>query len=513
MMSRNILVRLIEERTVESVLKRRSHAQEAIRALQTILHELGFDQELNWQQYGADGDYGRGTTEAVHAFATRNGLAGDGEVVTSAIANTLITRYDSLDEMRLLARQVRDHTVEQSYYRGSPDTVAVAALQTLLHDAGFAAELNWATYGADGDYGGSTVRAVRAFAAQQGIPSDGTKLSRALAQRLLARLEPFYGSGWATVEGETETTEPGTGAQALRIRTITSGTRTQVAVSNGATEKVFGKFKLGLYTAGNQRPLDFINTHTASLRTLGLTQSAINVMVSVADNEGNLDAINTWDNAFLSFGMFQWTAGTGNGKGELPALVLKIKKTALEEYEAYFGRHGLDVVDTNDTSGYFTLNGRRLDTSTAKEQLRTPAWAFYFWLSGQSVTVQAIEIEHALSRLRTFYTADHYRVGPAYVSDLITSEYGVALILDHHVNRPAYVKGCLEQALSQTGLRNPHTWGTAEERRLLAAYLTIRQTYGDSPMTDAAKRANVTKTYLDHGTISDARGSFVSPFA
>ena len=515
-MSRHILIRLIEEQTVESVLKRRSHAQEAIRALQTLLHELGFERELNWQQHGADGDYGHSTAEAVRVLATRNGLAGDGELVTAVIADALIKRYDSLDEMRQLYEQVRDNTVEQSCYRGSTDTIAVAALQTLLHDAGFAAELNWHTHGADGDYSGATVRAVRAFAAQQGIPSDGTRVSRLMAQRLLTRLEPFYGSGWAAIEGETESTtgsEPGTGAQTLRIRTVISGTKTHVAVSDGTTEKVFGKFKLGLYTAGNQRPLDFINSHTASLRTLGLTQSAINVMVSVAENEGNLDAINTWDNAFLSFGMFQWTAGPGNGKGELPALVHKVKKTALEDYETYYGRHGLDVIDTSETSGYFTLNGRRLETPSAKEQLRTPAWAFYFWLSGQSATVQAVEIEHALSRLRTFYTTDRYRVGSAYVSDLITSEYGVALILDHHVNRPAYVKDCLEAALSQTGLRDPHTWGTAEERRLIAAYLTIRQTYGTSPMTDAAKRASVTKKYLDNGTISDERGSFAHPFS
>ena len=121
-------------------------------------------------------------------------------------------------------------------------------------------------------------------------------------------------------------------------------------------------------------------------------------------------------------------------------------------------------------------------------------------------------MQHALSRLKTFYTANSYKVGSYYVSDLITSEYGVGLILNNHVNRPAYVKGCLARALQQTGLSNPSSWGTAEERQLTAAYLKIRETYGSSPMTDAAKRARVTKKYLSNGTISDERGSFQNPF-
>jgi len=94
------------------------------------------------------------------------------------------------------------------------------------------------------------------------------------------------------------------------------------------------------------------------------------------------------------------------------------------------------------------------------------------------------------------------------VSDLVTSEYGVGLILDNHVNRPAYVKKCLAKALAQTGLRNPGGWGTEEERKLIDTYLKIRVTYGGSPMTDAEKRARVTKKYLTNGIISDHRGSF-----
>ena len=62
--------------------------------------------------------------------------------------------------------------------------------------------------------------------------------------------------------------------------------------------------------------------------------------------------------------------------------------------------------------------------------------------------------------------------------------------------------------MNQTNLKKLKNWGTAEERKLIKAYLKIRETYGKYPMTDADRRADVTKKYLDKGIISDKRGSF-----
>jgi hypothetical protein len=42
-----------------------------------------------------------------------------------------------------------------------------------------------------------------------------------------------------------------------------------------------------------------------------------------------------------------------------------------------------------------------------------------------------------------------------YISELITSEYGISLILDNHVNRPGYLKPCLEKAMQQAKLPDP----------------------------------------------------------
>jgi peptidoglycan hydrolase-like protein with peptidoglycan-binding domain len=67
---------LIDSGKVEHALRKGSRSRGAIRALQTILHELGYDKQLNWEKYGADGDYGGGTTRAVRAFASQRRIDG-----------------------------------------------------------------------------------------------------------------------------------------------------------------------------------------------------------------------------------------------------------------------------------------------------------------------------------------------------------------------------------------------------------------------------------------------------
>jgi peptidoglycan hydrolase-like protein with peptidoglycan-binding domain len=494
---------LIREQKIASVLRRRSGHNEAIRALQTILYELGFGNELNWQKYGADGDYGGGTSRAVREFAQRNNQRGDGETVTPAIARRLISRYAILDHLRHLQNAVEENKVERFYYRGSLHSTAVVVLQTLLNELGFGEQLNWVKYGADGQYGGGTTRALKAYARQEGIGSDGRALTIDLAQRILARLVNFYGDDLAKdVKPVGKTTKK------LSIREAVEGGKSRIYVSAAGNQVRLTRFKKGVYFYGRRKPIEFINSNRSSLSGLGLTDSAISVMVAVSENEGNLDAVNTWDNSIMTFGMFQWTAGARSDPGELPALLQKIKAADEPTFQKYFGAHGLDIVDTNAITGFFTLDGQRLATFSQKERLRTSEWAFYFWLSGQDQIVQTIEIQHALSRINTFYRSRSYRVKGHFIADIVTSEYGMGLLLDNHVNRPGYIKPCLEKAMDQTGLSSPQNWGTAAERRLIQAYLKIRETHGRYPMTHAAKRAAVTKKYLDNGIISDERGSF-----
>jgi peptidoglycan hydrolase-like protein with peptidoglycan-binding domain len=76
MSHQNIIKALIQANTTISILRRGSHAKKEIMALQTILNELGFGFELNWETYGADGSYGKSTTAAVALFIQKNRLKG-----------------------------------------------------------------------------------------------------------------------------------------------------------------------------------------------------------------------------------------------------------------------------------------------------------------------------------------------------------------------------------------------------------------------------------------------------
>ena len=506
MTEQDTLKKLIYDGAVATTLRKGSSARHALTPLQTLLHWLGFDRKLKWKKYGADGDYGNATTAAVAEFAKRNGSAANGTQVSGALAKKILARYDSLEDLKQLAEDVEKKRVERYYKKGGSDRVRIAALQTLLHELGFGKELKWIKYGADGDYGRSTTAAVAAFGKQERLGGDGRVLTIPLARRIVSRLKTFYGGSW---HDPSHTPAPAPGS--LSINSVTGNNNRQyLKVSDGIYQQQFRKFRRGLFTTGRQKPAAFVTSHADKLHALKVTQSEINVMIAVAENEGNLDAINTWDNAFLSFGLFQWTAGTGSNKGELPALVARIKDEDRDLFDKYCGQHGLDVTEVTPGPGYgyFSLQGTKIKTPGAKAQLRQAPWAFYFWLAGQDPAIQAMEIKHALDRLDQFYSNKSYKVGSHRVSDLVTSEYGVGLILDNHVNRPAYVKTCLAKALAQTGLRKPGGWGTEEERKLIDAYLKIRATYGRSPMTDAKKRARVTKKYLTNGTISDRRGSF-----
>ena len=98
----------------------------------------------------------------------------------------------------------------------------------------------------------------------------------------------------------------------------------RVYFRDGASEKrVFLgiKHKKGLYRLGEMRASDFIRDHGDLLRGLKLSKSEIALLTAVSGNEGHLDAINTWDSAFLSFGIFQWTAGQEGHAGGVAGVV------------------------------------------------------------------------------------------------------------------------------------------------------------------------------------------------
>lgn len=276
---------------------------------------------------------------------------------------------------------------------------------------------------------------------------------------------------------------------------------------------VFAKrFKLGVFNYGSTSIGQFVSAHRSFFPDI--SPSRLRVMQAVSANEGKLEAINTWDNSFLTFGCFQWTVGNGNGAGELPAMLDRLKKKDASVFQKYFGQFGLDTVISNPVpntlpTGFFSLNGAKLVSPAQKTQLRTLDWAYRFWLAGHDDTVRLAEIEHAMSRLDLFFRCPRCLINTRFVGDYVSSEYGVALLLDQHVNRPGNVPQTLASAVAQLvqqlGADTPHAWQDAQEERLIALYLQQR---ARTTMTNSNERAQSILAAVNAGLASRNRGSF-----
>jgi len=268
----------------------------------------------------------------------------------------------------------------------------------------------------------------------------------------------------------------------------------------------------GLHRVGMQEPETFIAEHRELMRETNLTDSEVNVIQATSENEVNMDAVNTWDHQFISFGMFQWSAGAPGKSGELPALLQVIKDRYPDDFQHYWAQFGLDVVDTGRQTGWFSYRGKKLAAAADKQILRDHAWAFRFARAGGDIEVQAAQILHAVNRIHQFYYVKSSKLNGYALADLITSEYGVALLLDNHVTRPGYVRSSVAEALKLSKLTAADlARGDDEEEQLVIKnYLDIRETYGTRPMTDARQRAAVTRGYVADGIISASRETFVS---
>jgi len=277
-------------------------------------------------------------------------------------------------------------------------------------------------------------------------------------------------------------------------------------------EKFGTKFRKGIYHYGETSIKDFVDENR-SLFPAELN-SYLNVMIAASDNEGKYEAINTWDNCFLSFGVFQWTCGTTTAKGELPALLDRLQQTYPDTFEKYFGQYGLSTDNISHRKsvaarGYFKLNNQLLNSPEAKSKLRTLPWAYRFWSAGFDNSVREVETLHAIDRVNLFYRQDNRKINDFYVADYVTSEYGIALLLDQHVNRPGHVPKTLLQAVNalseQLAINNPQSWGDEEEEVLINKYLQLRE---KTSMTHSSNRAKTIQDKIETGIISSKRGSF-----
>jgi len=300
----------------------------------------------------------------------------------------------------------------------------------------------------------------------------------------------------------------------IAISFTTVGSDVIAKLLNTGQQERFAKTRdLGLYRLGIFKLRDFIAFGSSLLQQVQMSPSEIKVMLVTSANEGSLDAVNTWDSQYLSFGILQWTLGSAGQQGELPALLINIKKRYPSEFQYYFGQFGIDTSSLDGNTGWLSLNGTRLVNAVDKNLMRQPIWALRFAIAGMDALVQSVQVLHAISRLDRFYFTPTQTLQGFTLSQLLSSEFAVALLLDHHVNRPSHVIPCVADAIARSRLTPAQVAQSSidNEALIIQNYLTLRETFGGtSAMTKSRERAELARKEIATGNLSPQRFSFRS---
>lgn len=195
-MESNLLEAALSQGDVSKSLFQGSANKELVTELQRILFELGFKNELQFDNYEAGGDYNAATVNAVAAFAINNNNKSDGTSVSNTLAKLILQRHDFLPAMYVLW-SINTSDLRTKKYISKGTRMSVTAVQTLLNERGYGQQLNFPKYGADGMYGQGTRNAVIAYSKDNSIDSDGDLLTRPLIDLMIKDINAFYGKNWS----------------------------------------------------------------------------------------------------------------------------------------------------------------------------------------------------------------------------------------------------------------------------------------------------------------------------
>lgn len=262
-----------------------------------------------------------------------------------------------------------------------------------------------------------------------------------------------------------------------------------------------------------------------------VTPSERAVISHMSASEGRLDSVQAYDNQIVSLGAMQKTVNP-QGTGELPRQVWDFKQANPDKYQALFADRGWAVerVAPGSTDGSFamrlTVDGTQLTpretAAYIKDRGSPDHWGAALdplLKAGRDPDFQAQQIKDFQSRLTTAISV--IPAGAAYTrpaGEYLTSQQGAAMLLDHHVNRPAHVDNAFGRALDRfyaanpTASHDPGAW-TAEQRAeyepaILSEYRQARsERYGGGVMTHPFERAD--RLMGPDSPLSADPGSFV----
>ncbi|WP_222564236.1 calcium-binding protein [Novilysobacter antarcticus] len=240
-----------------------------------------------------------------------------------------------------------------------------------------------------------------------------------------------------------------------------------------------------------------------------VTPNEREILVAMSENEGKMDAIQSYDSEVLTAGAMQKTINP-LGAGEFPIQVYEFQQEHPDLYQSLFAECGWEV---KIVAGKKHLYYDGKTGGTLKRILRDGFDQNSFKSRNKSSSKPLAAIVHAIStdeykakqvidfvkRLRSANSLSPNGYAGHIISNYIHSNLGKAVVLDHHVNRPGYVARDFGAALTvffakhPTAPADPSAWGKSHVKY----ESTLLDIYGNSRvMTDASSRYRSLKSKL-----------------
>ena len=250
-----------------------------------------------------------------------------------------------------------------------------------------------------------------------------------------------------------------------------------------------------------------------------ITSDEKTILIAMSENEGNMDAVQSYDSEVITAGAMQKTVKDQEnleGKGELSTQFAKFRDAHPDLYASYAKSCGWTVEGTGSSaviyySDSLLTQGNKITSTELKKLLRQGCIENTYNQKVHNKPLAAlvkvltlpeyldIQVLDFIERLHSAENKVVLSAGNKKIKDFIKSNFGRAVVLDHSVNRPGYVAPDFSKAIENFHKNNPtvsldpQTWGNESasyESKLLEEYKLTRR------MTNSSLRFNTLKAKL-----------------
>lgn len=216
------------------------------------------------------------------------------------------------------------------------------------------------------------------------------------------------------------------------------------------------------------------------------------VLQYVAKNEGNFDAVNSYDKAIFSFGFIQFTGAAASGS-MLSRVLQRFKNTDPSGFAQYFGQYGMDV--NNNIFSYTWYQGDNAYNEVANDLRLTGVFIASGSYRGMIRAQVAIALEEYLNKALAETTSVVILGQTVSLNRIIYSEGGIALRVDLCINRGlsgslVILKKAIEQVANQSGIFVVGALSTIDERAVVQAVVNNEVDPNRRPRINALLNGN-----------------------